>query len=96
MRNEGRWILNPSCYGKYRLGHEIYYETTERGLWSVSIRRWEEISKMLPLLVDFLNRGMKQEWGKGTVRDVRVFAGGELIRTFRLRISQCRRLSHSL
>jgi hypothetical protein len=58
------------------VGHEIYYRTIDRHIGSVSIRRWEEVSKLLPLLVDFLNRAMRKEWGSGTMRDVRLLASG--------------------
>jgi hypothetical protein len=58
------------------LGHELYYKTDESHIGSVSIRRWEEISKLLPLLVDFVNRAQHKDWGPGVARDVRLFAGG--------------------
>jgi hypothetical protein len=58
------------------VGHELYYYPGERHIGSMSIRRWEEVSKLLPLLVDFVNRAMQKEWRPGTVRDVRLFAGG--------------------
>jgi hypothetical protein len=58
------------------VGHELFYHPSDRHIGSVSIRRWEEVSKLLPLLVDFLNRAMQKDWRPGVVRDVRVFAGG--------------------
>jgi len=58
------------------VAHELYYHPGDRHIGSVSIRRWEEVSKLLPLLVDFVNRAMQKEWRPGLVRDVRVFAGG--------------------
>ena len=58
------------------VGHELYYKTDERHIGSVSIRRWQEVSKLLPLLVDFVNRAQQQESGSGVARNVTVFAGG--------------------
>ena len=58
------------------MGHELYYKTDERHIGSVSIRRWQEVSKLLPLLVDFVNRAQQQESGSGVARNVTVFAGG--------------------
>jgi hypothetical protein len=57
------------------MGHEIYYQTTDHRLGDVSLRRWEEISKLLPLFVDFVNRAMRKEWGPRIIRDVVVFEG---------------------
>jgi hypothetical protein len=54
----------------------LFYHPGDRHIGSVSLRRWEEVSKLLPLLVDFLNRAMRKDWRPGVVRDVRVFAGG--------------------
>ena len=58
------------------MAHELYYKTDARHLGSVAIRRWEEISKLLPLLVDFVNGAQHQEWGPGVTRDVLLFASG--------------------
>jgi hypothetical protein len=56
------------------VGHELYSDPENLHLGSVSIRRWEEMSKLLPLLIDFVNRAMRKEWREGTVRDVRLLA----------------------
>jgi hypothetical protein len=61
---------------KEAVGHELYYHPGDRHIGSMSIRRWEEVSKLLPLLVDFVNRAMQKDWRPGVVRDVRLFAGG--------------------
>src|ERR1700748_960711 len=61
--------------GGGRMGHELYYESESCHIGSVSIRRWEEISKLLPLLIDFVNRAMRKEWRQGTARDIRMLAG---------------------
>ena len=58
------------------MGHELYYQPDNRHMGSVSLRRWEEISKLLPLLLDFVNRAMENDWQSGVARDVRVFADG--------------------
>lgn len=58
------------------MGHELYYHPDERHIGNMSIRRWEEVSKLLPLLVDFVNRAMQKDWRPGVARDVRLFAGG--------------------
>jgi hypothetical protein len=58
------------------VGHELFYQPGDHHVGSVSLRRWEEVSKLLPLLVDFVNRATHQEWRPGVVRDVRVFEGG--------------------
>jgi hypothetical protein len=58
------------------VGHELFYHLGDRHIGSVSLRRWEEVSKMLPLLVDFVHRAMRKDWRPGVVRDVRVFARG--------------------
>jgi hypothetical protein len=58
------------------VGHELFYHPGDRHIGSVSLRRWEEVSKLLPLLVDFVNRAMLKDWRPGVVRDVRLFAGG--------------------
>lgn len=58
------------------MGHELFYHPGDEHIGSVSLRRWEEVSKLLPLLMDFVNRAMQKDWLPGVVRDVRVFAGG--------------------
>jgi hypothetical protein len=61
------------------VGHELYYKTDEHHIGNVSIRRWKEISKLIPMLVDFINKAMQKEWNEGTARDVSVFAGGKSV-----------------
>jgi hypothetical protein len=58
------------------VGHEIYVQTDEWHVGSVSIGRWAEMSKLLPLLIDFVNRAMHQEWQPGTARNIVVHSGG--------------------
>jgi len=58
------------------VGHELYYQSDNQHIGSISIRRWEESRKLLPLLLDFANRAMQKDWGSGIARDVAVFAGG--------------------
>ena len=58
------------------MGHELIYHPDDRHLGSVSLRRWEEVRKLLPLLVDYINRAMQLEWQPGVLRNVRVLAGG--------------------
>jgi hypothetical protein len=58
------------------VGHELFYHPSDHHIGSVSLRRWEEVSKLLPLLVDFVNRAMQKDWRPGVVRDVRLLAGG--------------------
>ncbi|WP_425618876.1 hypothetical protein NA78x_002593 [Anatilimnocola sp. NA78] len=60
------------------MGHELYYETSERHIGSMSLRRWDEVHKLLPLLVDYLNRAMRDEWEPGTARGVRIMHDGSV------------------
>ncbi len=60
------------------VGHELYYETSERHIGSMSLRRWDEVHKLLPLLVDYLNRAMRDEWEPGTARGVRIMHDGSV------------------
>jgi len=64
------------------MGHELYYKDREHHIGNISIRRWQEIGKLFPLLVDFVNRAMQIEWASGVVRDVTVFADGLVIPKF--------------
>jgi hypothetical protein len=44
----------------------------------MSLRRWDEVHKLLPPLVDFINQAMKKEWSPGTARDIRIMANGAI------------------
>jgi hypothetical protein len=72
------------------VGRELFYHPGDRHIGSVSLRRWEQVSKLLLLLIDFVNRAMRKDWRPGVVRDVRVFVGGVPTRKRRRRTSPSR------
>jgi len=61
------------------MGHELYYETGDRHIGSMSLRRWDEVRKLLPLLVDYINCAMTKKWRPGMARDVCILQGGMVV-----------------
>ncbi len=53
------------------MGCELYYQRHEHRLGSLSLRRWNEVRRLLPLLVNFVNEAMADE-----VRDLMVSSSG--------------------
>jgi hypothetical protein len=48
------------------LGYEIFYETNDQHIGSMARGRWHEVGKLLPLLIDYVNRAMTLDWRPAT------------------------------
>ena len=60
------------------MGHLLFYKDYDHDLGDVSIGRWREIQRLLPLLVEYVNRAMTQDWHPGTRQNVTVYTDGSL------------------
>jgi hypothetical protein len=66
------------CSGGH-LGHELFYENNDRHIGSMSLRRWDEVAKLLPPMFDYVQPAMAISWAAGTARDVRIVADGGVV-----------------
>ena len=55
------------------MGNETYYLSSNQRLGDVSKGRWVEMSKMMPLLLDFVNSSMEKNWGNSPPADKQKF-----------------------
>jgi len=58
------------------MSYEFYYHSYENPLGSLAHGKWQELQKLLPLLVSYVNDRVGQDWGEDVFRNVSVTTTG--------------------
>lgn len=58
------------------MGNEFYYRTTDNTLGDLAKGRWSEARRIVPLLVDYVNRSMHRSWEGTSALNVTVRSSG--------------------
>jgi len=58
------------------MGYSIYLQPANLPIGDMAMRRWDEVRRLLPLLLDYINRAAGEEWKPGTVLAVAVSTQG--------------------
>ena len=54
------------------MGNTFYYKERENDLGEMSNGRWRQVRRILPLMIDYINESMHEEWKEGVTRNVSI------------------------